>query len=390
MTATAAIDRVLRQAVESGAVPGVVALAADRDGPIYEGAFGRRGLADPAAMTPDTVFWVASMTKAVTSVAAMQLVEEGRLSLDAPLGPLLPGLAAPQVLEGFAPDGTPRLRPARRPITLRHLLTHTAGFAYNTWNADIGRYMEATGLPAPRSGRLVSLEAPLVREPGERWEYSIATDWVGRAVEAASGERLERYVFARILEPLGMQDSGFVPGPAQRARRAGMHQRGEDGRLTPIDFALPEAPEFFGGGGGLLSTGPDYLRFLRMLLGGGSLDGAQVLRPETVAEMGRNQIGALVFQPLRSVLPAISGDCDPFPGTPCRWGLGFLINEADIPGRRAAGSLAWAGLGNTWFWIDPRRGIAGLLLTQILPFADPAVLDLFAGFETALYAARAG
>ncbi|MEN0074336.1 MAG: serine hydrolase domain-containing protein [Paracraurococcus sp.] len=390
MTATAAIDRVLRQAVESGAVPGVVALAADRDGPIYEGAFGRRSLASPAAMTPDTVFWVASMTKAVTSVAAMQLVEEGRLSLDAPLGPLLPGLAAPQVLEGFAPDGTPRLRPARRPITLRHLLTHTAGFAYNTWNADIGRYMEATGLPAPRSGKLASLEAPLVREPGERWEYSIATDWVGRAVEAASGERLERYVFARILEPLGMQDSGFVPGPAQRARRAGMHQRGADGRLTPIDFALPEAPEFFGGGGGLLSTGPDYLRFLRMLLGGGSLDGAQVLRPETVAEMGRNQIGALVFQPLRSVLPAISGDCDPFPGTPCRWGLGFLINEADIPGRRAAGSLAWAGLGNTWFWIDPRRGIAGLLLTQILPFADPAVLDLFAGFETALYAARAG
>lgn len=390
MTTTAAIDQVLRQAVESGAVPGVVALAADRDGPIYEGAFGRRSLAGPTPMTPDTVFWVASMTKAVTSVAAMQLVEEGRLSLDAPLGPLLPGLAAPQVLEGFAPDGTPRLRPARRPITLRHLLTHTAGFAYNTWNADIGRYMEATGLPAPRSGRLVSLEAPLVREPGERWEYSIATDWVGRAVEAASGERLERYVFARILEPLGMQDSGFVPGPAQRARRAGTHQRGEDGRLTPIDFALPEAPEFFGGGGGLLSTGPDYLRFLRMLLGGGRLDGAQVLRSETVAEMGRNQIGTLAFQPLRSVLPAISRDCDPFPGTVCRWGLGFLINETDIPGRRAAGSLAWAGLGNTWFWLDPRRGLAGLLLTQILPFADPAVLDLFAGFETALYASRAG
>ncbi|NOG71766.1 serine hydrolase [Roseicella sp. DB1501] len=390
MTTTAAIDQVLRQAVESGAVPGVVALAADRDGPIYEGAFGRRSLAGPTPMTPDTVFWVASMTKAVTSVAAMQLVEEGRLSLDAPLGPLLPGLAAPQVLEGFAPDGTPCLRPARRPITLRHLLTHTAGFAYNTWNADIGRYMEATGLPAPRSGRLVSLEAPLVREPGERWEYSIATDWVGRAVEAASGERLERYVFARILEPLGMQDSGFVPGPAQRARRAGTHQRGEDGRLTPIDFALPEAPEFFGGGGGLLSTGPDYLRFLRMLLGGGRLDGAQVLRPETVAEMGRNQIGTLAFQPLRSVLPAISRDCDPFPGTVCRWGLGFLINETDIPGRRAAGGLAWAGLGNTWFWLDPRRGLAGLLLTQILPFADPAVLDLFAGFETALYASRAG
>lgn len=384
-----AIDAALQEAVASGSVPGLVAMAADRDGLLYQGAFGRRGLDGPAPMTPDTVFWIASMTKAVTSVAAMQLVEEGRLALDTPLGGLLPDLAAPQVLEGFDAAGMPRLRPARRPITLRHLLTHTAGFTYNTWNAEMARYVELTGLPAARTGRLDSLRAPLVFDPGERWEYGIATDWVGRAVEAASGRSLDQVMQERILAPLGMVDTGYVPGPSQQARRATVHQRGADGRLTPIEFELPRDPEFFGGGGGLLSTGPDYLRFLRMLLNGGALDGARILRPETVAEMGRNQIGALTFRPMRSALPALSNDVDPFPGTVCRWGLGFLINEEDVPGRRAAGSLAWAGLGNTWFWIDPRRGIAGLLMTQILPFADHAVLDLFARFEAAIHAGQA-
>ncbi|MDO9710588.1 serine hydrolase domain-containing protein [Paracraurococcus lichenis] len=382
----AAIDAVLQRTVEAGAVPGVVALAADRNGVVYEGAFGRRDLSAAAPMTLDTVFWIASMTKAVTSVAAMRLVEERRLELDAPLGGLLPDLAAPEVLEGFAPDGTPRLRPAKRPITLRHLLTHTAGFSYNTWNAGMARYMEITGLPAPRSGRLASLRAPLVRDPGEAWEYSIATDWAGRVVEAAGGAGLDVLLRGLVLGPLGMADTGHVPGPSQQARRARVHQRDGQGALSPIDFALPEAPEFLGGGGGLLSTGLDYLRFLRMLLGGGALDGARVLRPETVAEMARNQIGALEFRPLRTTMPAVSNDFDPFPEMSRKFGLGFLINTQDLPGRRAAGSLAWAGLGNTWFWVDPGRGMAGVLLTQILPFADHAVLDLLAGFETAVYA----
>jgi len=381
-----ALDALLRDAVEAGEVPGVVALAADAAGELYRGAFGRRALDAPAPMTADSLFWIASMTKAVTSVMAMQLVEEGRLALDAPLGGLLPGLAEPQVLEGFDAAGRPRLRPARRPITLRLLLTHTAGFSYNTWNPDIARFMAATGLPATRTHRLASLDAPLAFDPGERWEYGINTDWVGRAVEAALGQRLEEAVQARIAGPLGMADTGYIPGPAQRARRARAHQRGPDGGLAPIDFppAPPPDPEFFGGGG-LFSTGPDYIRFLRMLLGGGALEGVRILRPETVAEMGRNQIGGLEFRPMRTALPAMSNDFDPFPGITRRWGLGFLINEAAVPGRRAAGSLAWAGLGNTWFWLDPASGVAGVLMTQILPFADGPVLDLLGRFEAAVY-----
>ena len=387
MIDAASVDAVLRQAVEAGEVPGVVALAADRTGEIYRGAFGRRALDAPAPMTDDTVFWIASMTKAVTSVMAMQLVEEGKLTLDAPLGPLLPWLAEVRVLEGFDAAGQPRLRAPKQAITLRHLLTHTAGFSYNTWNADIGRFMEVTGLPATRSGKLASLHAPLVRDPGEAWEYSIATDWVGQAVEAAGGEQIEVAVRRRIAEPLGMVDTGYIAGERQKARRVRVHQRAPDGTLAASDFdPIQVNPEFFGGGGGLLSTGPDYLRFLRALLGGGELDGARILKPGTVAEMGRNQIGGLEFRAMRSVLPNLSNDFDPFPGVTRRWGLGFLINEQDIPGRRAAGSLAWAGLGNTWFWLDPASGVAGVLLAQILPFADPKVLDLLGSFEAAVYA----
>ncbi len=386
MTDTAAADRVLRQAVESGAVPGVVALAGNATGPLYQGAFGARGLADATPMSLDTVFAIFSMTKAITSVAAMQLVEAGRLSLDAPLGEWCPHLAAPQVLEGFDAEGRPRLRPAKRAVTLRHLLTHTAGFSYNMWNPDIGRYMQVAGMPPARSGKRAVLDMPLVFDPGERWQYGINTDWVGQVVEAVRGVPLPE-VFARhVTGPLGMVDTGFVPGPAQQARRAGMHQRGADGALSAMDWPVNATPEFFGGGGGLFSTGVDYLRFTRMLLRGGELDGARVLRPETVALMGENHIGTLEMEPMPTAIPSMSNDFHPFPTVPKNWGLGFMRNTQDLPGGRAAGSLAWAGLGNLYFWVDPTRGISGVLMTQVLPFGDRAVLDLLAGFEAAIYA----
>ncbi len=385
MTNTTPIDRVLRTATDAGAVPGVVAVAADRHGIRYEGAFGLRELERGPAMTLDTVFWIASMTKAVTSVAALQLVEHGRLELDAPLADLLPGLASPQVLEGFDAQGAPRLRPARRPITLRHLLTHTAGFGYRIWNAEIDRYAGLTGLPAPGSGQLAAFSAPLLFEPGERWNYGINTDWAGRAVEAASGQRLDVYFDEHIFGPLGMADTSHLLRPEQQARRAAMHQRAADGSLAPVAFETPEAPEFFGGGGGLHSTAGDYLRFARMILGRGRLDGTELLRPETVDLMMANQIGTLTVGALRSVLPERSNDAEFFPGMTKRWGLGFLITTEDAPSGRAAGSLSWAGLGNTYYWIDPRRQVAAVLMTQILPFCDPAVMQLYAHFERALY-----
>jgi methyl acetate hydrolase len=383
-------DEALERAVQAGEVAGVVALAADDKGMVYEGAYGKREVGGEADMSLDTVFWIASMTKAITSVAAMQLVEQGKLTLDEPLGTLLPELAEPRVLEGFDDQGAPRLRPARRPITLRLLLTHTAGFTYDIWNADFGRYAQQAGLPGIIECRNAALGAPLVFDPGERWDYGINIDWVGKAVEAVSGQRLEQHFRQHIFEPLGMRDSGFVLNADRRARLASMHVRGEGGALQAIPFEIPQEPEFFMGGGGLYSTGPDYLRFLRALLNGGELDGARILKPETVAEMARNQIGELTVGLLRTAIPGSSNDAEFFPGMVKKWGLGYMITTEPAPTGRSAGSLAWAGLANTYYWIDPTKRLCGVILTQVLPFADPTVLQLFADFEQAIYAERGG
>ncbi len=386
MVVTIGPGEVLANSVAEGDVPGVVALAADDNGLIYAGAFGERELGSGVEMTLDTVCWIASMTKAVTSVSAMQLVEQGRLSLDDPLAGVLPRLGSVQVLEGFDAAGAPRLRAPKRPITLRHLLTHTAGFSYDIWNADIGRYVAHAGLPGIIECKDAALTTPLVCDPGERWEYGINLDYVGKAVEAVSGQSLADYMREHIFQPLGMSDSGFVIGAEQRTRLASVHVRNEDGSLTPIALEVPQEPEFFMGGGGLYSTGPDYLRFLQMLLGGGSLEGVQVLRSETVAEMMRNHIGDLPAGVLRTVLPGSSNDHDPYPGMPIRWGLGFMITTETTPAGRSPGSVAWAGLANTYYWIDPTRRITGVILSQILPFVDARVVDLYANFERAIYA----
>jgi CubicO group peptidase (beta-lactamase class C family) len=389
MSDTAAIDRVLQQAVDAGEVPGVVAVAADDGGVIYQGAFGRRSLASNDAMTADTVFRIASMTKAITATAAMQMVEAGKLALDQPAGEVMPELANPQVLEGFDAAGKPLLRPAREKITLRRLLTHTAGFVYDTWNGNQARYAEVTGLPPARTGKLEALNAPLGFEPGERWEYGINIDWAGRMVEAVSGENLEAYMQAHIFQPLGMRDSSFDPRPEWGTRTVQVHARQADGSLEPIDTAPPPADrEFYPGGGGLFSTAPDYITFLRMLLGGGAYNGARVLRPETVSLMAQNHMGDLEVLPLTTFKPAMSNDAEFFPGMSKKWGLSFLINTQDAPAGRSAGSLAWAGINNTYFWLDPKKRVAGVLMTQLLPFADAKVLGLLDRFEAAVYAMR--
>jgi methyl acetate hydrolase len=386
MQSKADIDQTLRHKSDAREIPGVVAMAATSREVIYQGAFGKRDLGKDDPMTPDSVFWIASMTKAITTAAAMQLVEQGKLALDAPIGKLLPDLAAPQVLEGFDDSGEPKLRAATRPITLRHLMTHTAGFCYDMWNADMGRHMEKTGTPGIITCQNAALKTPIMTDPGTRWEYGTNIDFVGKAVEAASGQRLDAYLRDHVFAPLGMDDTGFKIGDSQRKRLVGMHARGPDGVLAPIPFELEQDPEFHMGGGGLYSTAGDYIRFCQMILNKGKGNGNQVLKPETVATMGENHIGELVMTKMTSVAVAYTNDVDLYPDIVKKWGLSFMINTARTPEGRSAGSLAWAGLANTYYWIDPARDITGVILMQVLPFADGKCLEAFAGFERGVYA----
>ena len=382
------IDAVLNQAVESGDIPGVVAMVATDSGPVYAGAFGTRKLDAGPAMTTDTVFRIASMTKAVASVAAMQLYEQGTFGLDQPLGEIMPELATLEVLEGFDTDGQPQLRPAKRPVTARQLLTHTAGFGYEIWNPGLGQYQKATGKPGIGSGKKAALSMPLVCDPGERWEYGINTDWVGQLVEAISGQTLGDYLTQHVFEPLGMVDTGFVRSAEQSERTVCVHQRGEDGTLAPLDIELiPPDTDFHSGGGGLNSTAKDYLAFVQMLLTGGSHNDAQILKPETVALMSENHIGDLAAGDMTTAIPPLSNDVKFSPGVVHKHGLGFLINTSALPGARSAGSLSWAGIFNSYYWIDPTKRVAGVIMMQILPFFDVKAIPVYERFEHATYQA---
>ncbi len=381
------MDDLLGAAVEHGDVPGVVAVVVNREGVLYEGAFGKRNLTTGAPMTIDTVCWIASMTKAITGACTMQLVEQGKLDLDAPAEQWVPVLKEAQVLEGWDAEGKPKLRPPTRPITLRQLLTHTAGFSYEFWNADILRYQQVMGVPNIASGRIAALKTPLLFDPGERWEYGISIDFAGLAVEAVSGQKLSAYMQDHLLGPLGMNDTAFKIRPDMRARLATIHARGEDGALAPMEFELPQDPEFDLGGGGLYGTAGDYARFVRMVLNRGELDSVRVLDAETIDLMCQNAIGDLRVTPMKTVMPQFSNDAEFFPGLPKGWGVTWQVNLEPAPTGRSAGSLQWAGIANSYFWIDPVRGIGGVYMTQILPFADTKSLPLFEAFETEVYRA---
>jgi methyl acetate hydrolase len=369
------IDASLQGMVRAGKIPGVVAMAANESSVVYQGAFGVRSMAAAVSMSSDTIFRIASMVKLLTSVAALQLVERGKLKLDEPAGAIDPSLAAPQILVGFDAKGVPQLRAAQKPLTLRNLLTHTSGFSYPLWDADVVRYLKfARGKPElPRM--------PLMFEPGTRWAYGGGLDRVGRMVEIAGGEGLDRYFRENITGPLGMNDTGFSITEAQRAREACLHVRNADGRLLPKPLEKPVVPKAPSGGGSLYSTGPDYLSLLQALLNGGSVGGTSILRPETVALMSANQIGVIEAGKLRTTNPGLSNDVDFFPGAHLRWGLGHMINVDPVPDGRMAGSLTWAGLFNTYYWIDPKMRIAGVIMMQILPFADPQALRAYRQFE---------
>lgn len=379
------LDAVLSAGVESGDVPGVAALVTDRDGVIHQSAFGERVLGGGTPMSLDTVFFIASMTKAITGVAAMQQVEKGKLSLDAPAGEVVPDLGEVQVLTGFDANCAPVLRPPKSPVTLRHLLTHTAGFGYDTWHRQIKWFAETTGIVSRATGKRAALGTPLMFDPGTRWEYGINIDWAGLMVEAVTGQRLGDYMAENIFDPLGMSSTGFKITDDMEARRATVHQRGADGLAPMPGFKIIQNPEIQAGGGGIYSTIGDYGAFTRMILNKGVGNGNRILRPETVEMMSVNQMGDRRVVELKTYDPKRSRDAEFFPGVPKTWGLSFMINEADAPTGRPAGSLAWAGLANTYFWIDPRNGIAGVYATQILPFVDEKSLPLFLAFETAVY-----
>jgi methyl acetate hydrolase len=379
------IDSMLRAATRAGEVPGVVALAATANGIVYEGIFGQRRLHEAPAMTRDTVFRIASMVKLITSVAALQLVEQEKLSLDAPVPDIDPALGSPQVLDGFDARGIPQLRAPHRPISLRHLLTHTSGLSYRLWDAKAARYGKSLDLLAPEE-RSRAPRTPLMFDPGERWQYGPSIDWVGRIVESISGEPLDAYFRKHILDPLGMNDTAVVISPQQRLREASVHRRGQNGSLAPQPLERQSERQSFSGGGGIYSSGPDYLTLIRMLLQGGALDGVRILRPDTVALMGQNQIGKIEAGVLKTTTPALSNDVDFFPGISLKWGLGHMINMQPIPDGRSAGSMTWGGLLNTYYWIDPGRRIAAVFMTQVLPFADKRALQIYRQFERGVYA----
>jgi len=379
------IDRMLQRAVDGRQVAGVVAVGATDKGIVYEGSFGKRDAAHGPAMSLDTVFWLLSMTKAVTAIACMQLVEQGKLQLDDPVGKLMPELASPKVLEGFDASGAPTLRPARRPITLRHLLTHTSGLTYSNWSDKLPQYEKFTGLPDIAESKNGAFAAPLEFDPGDRWQYGTGMDAVGKIVEAVSDQSLEVYFRENIFAPLGMIDTGFLISSAQKRRVATTYIRQSDGSLTSMPFEMPQRPEFFSGGGGLFGTPRDYMALLQMLLSGGTFRGARILKPQTVAMMRQNQIGDLNVNPLKTSAAAWSNDADLFPGMPQKWGLSFDINTQPGPNGRSAGSYAWAGLLNCYFWVDPVKKVTGAVFTQLLPFYDARMVELVGAFERGLY-----
>jgi methyl acetate hydrolase len=383
---SAAADAVLDGVVTSAPrVPGVVAMVTDRHRNIYEGAAGKRRLDEPADMTTDSIFAIFSTTKAITGTAVLQLVEEGKLDLDAPARRYAPEIGKLQVIEGFAANGEPILRAPKRDITTRMLMVHTSGLSYDFINHTYNRLAQERGQPSVITASKACLMTPLLFDPGERWEYGTNLDWCGQIVEAITGSRLGDVFKTRIFEPLGMHDTTFELTDAMRKKLAGIHARNADGSLTPMDFELPAEPEVHMGGHGLYGTIGDYMRFIRMWLNDGMGEHGRALKAETVRMAEKNHLGESKVTPITGVIPSLCNDAEFFPGQSKSWALTFMINDEEAPTGRPAGALGWAGLANLFYWIDRRNGFGGFWATQILPFGDPASFIGYMNFETAFY-----
>ena len=381
-----AIDQVLQSAVQTGSVPHVAAIAADRDGIIYEGGAGVRvtGESDDP-VTTSTQFRIMSMTKMVVTATALQQVEQGTLDLTAPVEQYCPEFAELQVLEGFDGD-TPRLRPPASKATVHQLITHTTGLTYWFWNADLVRYEAVTGVPNVVPGKADAFKAPLVADPGTRFEYGINTDWLGKVVESVTGKGLDVVVKEGVAGPLGMDDTMFILDDGRRDNSVTVHVPGEDGQWVSAGELLNQTPDWWAGGHGLYSTPRDYIRFERALLRGGELDGERILLASTVDDAFSNQIGDLDFPAeILTAAPSITDTLTAGPGW--KWGYGLMLNTHDLPGGRRAGTGAWAGLFNTHFFIDRTSGICASIYTNSLPFiTKDQAWKLYVDFESALYA----
>jgi CubicO group peptidase (beta-lactamase class C family) len=374
-----ALDEELRRGIASRRIPAVVAGVATRRKTLYSGAFGTRDTSG-VPVRPDSIFAIASMTKAITTTAALQLVEQGKLDLSEPVVKHLPQLANLEVLEGFDDAGKPSLRPLKTPITLRHLITHTSGFCYEMWDQQMFRYRSV--YPAATS----SQPGPLMFEPGTRWQYGEGLDWTGRLIEAVTGATLEDYFQEKILRPLGMNDTSYLLAEAKFDRLVSNYRRDSGGDLKQDKRQQPARPKEFNGGGGLYSTAADYLAFMRMILNhGAGPNGARILRTETVDSMLTNQIGDLTAGKMKSYHPELSRDVDIQPGHAEKWTFGFLLNPTAYDNGRSAGSAAWAGFFNTFYWIDPKADRCGVILMQFLPFVDKEAVGLLNDFEKAVY-----
>ncbi len=382
-----AADAVLDGVISgSPRVPGVVALATNREGNIYEGAAGVRSLGNGAAMTTDTICAIFSTTKAIAGTACLQLVEDGRLDLDAPAKNYVPEIGDLQVLDGFDDNGDPMLRPPKRDVTTRMLLLHTAGFGYDFFNEKYNKLAEDHGQPSVVTASKAALMTPLLFDPGDEWEYGSNIDWAGQVVEGITGKRLGEVMSERILEPLGMDSTSFDLSEQMRSRMALIHSRADDGSLAPLDFELPADPEVHMAGHGLYSTVEDYCKFIRMWLNDGMGPGGQrIVSRETVEMAAQNGLGEMKIKGLPGVIPFLSNYAEFFPGMPKSWALTFMINDEDAPTGRPAGALAWAGLANLYYWIDRKNGVGGFWATQIFPFADPTSVVGYLDFETAIY-----
>src|SRR5581483_7816195 len=373
-------------------IPAIAAMAATPEKTIYSGGFGTRDSRTNAQVRVDSIFGIASMTKAITSTAAMQLVERGKLALDRPASEYLPELKAVNVLEGFDAAGKPMVRAAVKPVTLRMLLSHSSGFAYDTWNQNMDRYVKSVLSPAqaakPAYPSLLWNRVPptTICEPGSCWQYGTSADWTASLVEKLSGQNLAEYFRQNIFEPLGMKDSTYDLSPAEFERSVSTYERQDDGSLKELPHNPAPPTKKYWGGSGISSTVGDYTRFMQMFLRQGrGPQGETVLQQKSVQAMATNQIGHLSAGKTKNFTGKIWQDIDFHPGAVDGFGLGFLIDKDAYPGGRSAGSLTWAGGWNTYFWIDLRRRICAVIMMQIQPFFDPDAIAVLHTFEQAVY-----